>query len=202
MSKPWRRRLTEVADLVVWSTSMKQPTLRAGRLVCIDGRAGSGKSSLADAVREVAGEHGTVEVVHLDDLLDGWRGLPSVAGTLDRDVLAPLREGRPGRYHRYDWHQGRFADEVTVAPADLLVVEGVGSGSGSYASSVTTLVWVEAPRELCLGRGLARDGEAMRPEWEQWMADEEALFRRERTRERADMLVDGTGESDRAVVLG
>lgn len=202
MSDSWRRRLAEVADLVVWSTLMKEPTLAAGRLVCIDGPAGSGKSSLADAVHQVATEHGTVELVHLDDLLDGWRGLPSVSDTLDRDVLDPLREGRPGRYHRYDWHQGGFAEEVTVPPADLLVVEGVGSGSRSHASSVTTLVWVEAPRELCLARGLARDGEAMRPEWEQWTADEEEHFRRERTRERADMLVDGTGEADRAVVLG
>jgi hypothetical protein len=34
-----------------------------------------------------------------------------------------------------------------------------------------------------------------------WMDDEDALFARERTRQRADVVVDGTGESDRAVVF-
>lgn len=201
MSDRWRRRVADVADLVVWSTTMKDATLGEGRLVCVDGCAGSGKSTLAEAVRDAAAELGTTALVHLDDLLDGWAGLPQVSGALDRDVLAPLREGRPGRYRRYDWEAGRFGEEVTVDPVALLVVEGVGSGAASYASSITTLVWVEAPRDLRLARGIARDGEGYRPQWLQWMHDEEELHRRERTRQRADMLVDGTGESDQAVVL-
>lgn len=198
----WERRVRDVADLVVWTASMRPPTLADGRLVCIDGPAGSGKSTLAAAVVDHAGALGSVALVHLDDLLDGWGGLPQVSATLERDVLTPLREGRTARYPRYDWHQERFAETCEVAPVDLLVVEGVGSGASSYASSVTTLVWVEAPAQLRLARGIERDGEALLPQWRRWMADEDALFVRERTRERADLLVDGTGEADAAVVLG
>jgi uridine kinase len=195
------RRTAEVADLVVWAALMKPPTLGAARLVCVDGRAGSGKTTLAAAVRDLAGERGSVDLVHLDDLLDGWRGVFEVAATLERDVLSPLRGGRPGAYRRYDWHAARFADTVRVEPVDLLVVEGVGSGARAYAGSVTTLVWVEAPQDLRLDRGLARDGEALRPQWLQFMADEDELFARERPWERADFVVDGTGEAEQAVIL-
>lgn len=202
MSSPDPRRVRDVADLVVWTTSMRPPTLGTGRLLCIDGPAGSGKSTLARAVVEEASALGSVALVHLDDLLEGWDGLAGVSTTLDRDVLTPLREGRVARYRRYDWHQERFTETREVQPVDLLVVEGVGSGAWSYASTITTLVWVEAPARLRLSRGLERDGEALLPQWRRWMAEEETVFARDRTRERADLVVDGTGEADPAVVLG
>ncbi len=71
----------------------------------------------------------------------------------------------------------------------LLVVEGVGSGSRSHAARHTVLVWVEADDERRLARGMARDGEQMRAHWEQLMREEVELFARERTRERADVVV-------------
>lgn len=166
-------------------------TLGAGRLVCVDGPAGSGKTTLARAVAALA--PGTT-VIHMDDLYDGWDGLPLIAGQLT-SLLEPLARGEAGRYRRYDWVAGRYAETVTVAPGDLLVVEGVGSGVTGVAHLVTVLAWVEAPKELRLQRGLARDGEAARPHWERWQVDEQALFSRERTRERADLVVDTTPPS-------
>jgi dephospho-CoA kinase len=82
---------------------------------------------------------------------------------------------------------------VPVPAAPWLVVEGVGSGAAALAAYVTVLVWVEVDDELRLARGLARDGAEMEQHWRQFMADERALFASERTRERADVLVDGTG---------
>ncbi len=199
--EPWRRLVARVAELVVRETSARPVTLGDGRLVCVDGPAGSGKSTLGRAVQEAASAAGTSDLVHLDDLLDGWSGLDRVSETLERDVLTPLSQGLPGRYRRYDWHRERFAEELVVEPVDLLVVEGVGSGASSYSSWITTLVWVEAPADVRMHRGVARDGETLLPQWVRWMADEAALFARERTRERADVRVDGTGESDPAAVL-
>jgi hypothetical protein len=37
---------------------------------------------------------------------------------------------------------------------------------------------------------MARDGATYRPNWERWAASERALFARDRTRERADLVVD------------
>ena len=104
-----------------------------------------------------------------------------------------LAAGRPGSYEHFDWHHDRYDRTVPVAPAPWLVVEGVGSGAAALASYTPVLVWIEVDDELRLARGLARDGEAMRAHWLTFMDDERALFARERTRERADVLVDGTG---------
>ena len=52
---------------------------------------------------------------------------------------------------------------------------------------------MEVAPDLRLARGLARDGEALRDEWLRWAEREQAHFAADRTRERADVLVDGTG---------
>ena len=165
----------------------RQPTLGAGRLICIDGPAGSGKTTLAAAISEGA----DALVVHMDDLYPGWSGLSEVDAQL-ADLLLPLARGAAGTYRRYDWVVGRFAETVTVEPTPLLVLEGVGSGAARFSALVTALVWVQAPPDLRMQRGLERDGDAFAPYWEQWARDEAELFSRERTRERADAVVDGT----------
>ncbi len=166
----------------------RAPTLGAGRLVCVDGPAGSGKTTLAHGLAAATG----APVVAMDDLYDGWTGLGSVDDQLG-SLLLPLAAGRPGRHRRYDWAAGAFAGTVTVAPSPLLVVEGVGSGSATYAGLATVLAWVEAPRAVRLRRGVQRDGEHLRERWLAWQAAEDAHHAAHRTRARADVLVDGVG---------
>ncbi len=161
----------------------RPPTLGAGRLVCVDGPAGSGKTTLAGGL-EAAGGH----VVHMDDLFDGWQGLPRVDAQL-ASILRPLVAGRPGTYRRYDWEAEAYAEGVVVAPVPLLVLEGVGSGSRLVADLCTVLVWVEAPPDVRLARGLARDGEHMREHWLRWMTDEAVHHQEHGTRARADVVV-------------
>ena len=163
----------------------RPPTLGRARLVCVDGPAGSGKTTLAAALHALEPRS---TVVHLDDLLDGWGGLRGVARRLD-PLLLPLARDEPGRYERYDWHAERFAAWVVVDPTPLLVVEGVGSGTLRHAGLCTVLVWVEVDDDLRLRRGMQRDGEAARPHWERWMLEERAVFLDEGTRERADVVV-------------
>jgi hypothetical protein len=124
-----------------------------------------------------------------------------VSARIDRDLLRPLAACTPGRYRRYDWHEKQFAEWHTVDPLDVLVLEGVGSGASVYDDLITTLVWVEAPRETRISRGIDRDGEQVREHWMAWMADEDRLYARERTKTRADVLVDGTGTSEQPVVF-
>ncbi len=159
-------------------------TLGAGRLICVDGPAGSGKTTLAEALSERTG----APVLHMDDLYPGWDGLPEVHAQLET-ILRPLAHGEPGSYRRYDWHLGRFAETVSVPPVDLLVIEGVGSGSTTTADLVTVLTWVEAPYELRMRRGIERDGDDFAPYWEAWARAESELFERERTRDRADLAL-------------
>jgi uridine kinase len=172
------------ADRVLGLVRARPPTLGAGRLVCVDGPAGSGKTTLAAALADRAG----ATVVHLDDLYPGWDGLDAV-GEHVLGVLAPLAEGRPGRYRRWDWTASARAEEHVVAPAPLLVLEGVAAGNLAWAAWCTVLVWVEADAATRLARGLARDGAGLREHWARWSEQEQAVFARERTRTRADLEV-------------
>lgn len=191
-------RLDAVVSSVVASVLAAPPTLGAGRLVCVDGPAGAGKTTLAAALgrafRDALRPSGAaaVQTLHMDDVYDGWAGLTAGMATVASSVVAPLAAGEPGRYRRYDWHRAAFAEERVVPPCDVLVVEGVGSGGSAYAAAITALVWVETPPDVRLRRGLDRDGEQMREQWRTWCEQEDAMFVRERTRERADLVVDGT----------
>jgi len=182
--------MTTAADEVVAAASAAPPRLGHVRVVVVDGPAGSGKSTFADALA-VAGADA---VLHLDDLYEGWSGLEgSLWPRLTAQVLEPLRRGRPGRYQRYDWGAEGFAEWVDVPVPTMLVVEGCGSARRAADAFASVRVWVEAPPGLRLERGIARDGEHLRPQWERWMTDEAEHFRVERTRERADVRLDATG---------
>ena len=189
-----RRRATtgspaDVATLVLELASARPATLGSGRLVCVDGPAGSGKTTLGSLLAERTGG----ALVHTDDLMDGWRGLDAVGRQLTGLVEA-LAQGRPGSYRRYDWLHDRYAARpVEVSPAPWLVVEGVGSGAPALSSYRTVLVWVEVDDELRLRRGLERDGSGQREHWVRFMAHERELFALDDTRAQADVVVDGTG---------
>ncbi|MFC8732397.1 AAA family ATPase [Luteimicrobium sp. NPDC057192] len=160
------------------------------RLVVVDGPAGSGKTTLAAQL----GGALPAQVVHMDDLYEGWSGLRAGTDRLVGQVLEPWAEGRDGRYARYDWEAGAFAEEHDVPRAPFLVVEGCGAGARRLAGHTTLLVWVEAPDDVRLARGLARDGADAREHWLAWMREEREVYTSEGTAQRADVRLDGWGE--------
>jgi uridine kinase len=53
-------------------------------------------------------------------------------------------------------------------------------------------IWVDTPLEVRLRRGLERDGEAMRSQWDRWMTAEAAYAESDRPVDRADVVLPGT----------
>lgn len=166
------------------------PRLGPVRLVVVDGPAGSGKTTLAAALAAALDD---APVVHMDDLYEGWSGLHAgVQRRLLAQVLEPLACGRPGRYQRYDWDLGRLAEWHDVPLRPALVVEGVGAAAAPVDPYAVLRVWVEAPADARLARLIARDGEALRGELLRWTDLEARHFARDRTRDRADVVLDGS----------
>jgi uridine kinase len=180
---------------------MRRPArLGPVRLVAVDGGSGAGKTTFADRLAVALRRAGArTEVVHTDDLLDGWRDQFTFWPRLRDGVLEPLARGAPGRYRRYDWLAGRFAEEREVPVPDVLIIEGGGVARTDVRPRLTLAVFLTADPALRLARVLARDGAAIEPELVRWMAAEESHFALEATPEWVDVLIDGgsTTEHDR-----
>ena len=159
-------------------------------LVGIDGRSGSGKTDLAAALDERVRRSGcSSTLVHLDDLYRGWTGLSAALRPLCEEVLTPLSRGEEGAYTAWDWAGERLGRRVPVPATDVVIVEGVGSLVPGCAHLLDLRVWLEAPTQVRRERALRRDGDVFAPHWEEWAAQEDALFPAGH-RPAADVVVD------------
>jgi hypothetical protein len=112
------------------------------------------------------------------------------SGAGKTELAGRLAPGLPARYRRYDWERGRRGEDHDLGTPPVLVVEGVGAGARCAAAHASLVVWVEVPAVERFRRAMARDGEAYRPFWDRWAAQEDVHFAAEGTRERADVVVE------------
>lgn len=175
-------KLSTLADRIVSA----EPRLGKTRLVLIDGPSGSGKTTLAYALSGSL----PAEVVHTDDLLDGWDDQFTYWERLERQILTPIAAGEPGRYRPYDWDAHRFADEwITVPVSDVLIVEGVGAARAEGRGRSSLTIFVDAPLPVREARSLARDGLAMQEQLRAWRKREELHFAADATAWCADVVI-------------
>lgn len=198
--------MPELPLLQVLDRAAVGPALGRTHLVCVDGPAGSGKTTLAARLAAAAAAAGqTADVVHMDDLYDGWSALvgdraADLTRRIEHGLLAPLSTGRPGSYRRYDWPSAAFAEEHRVPVVDILVLEGCGSAQRAWSGRTALALWVEVDRDLRTRRWLTRDGDdRAAQQCRDWQVDEDAWFTADGTRARADLVVDGTAVDGTAV---
>jgi uridine kinase len=168
------------------------PTLRrsapragATRVVAVDGRSGAGKTSLAASLAAQL----NASVVSLEGLYGGWDGLEHGIDLLVTDVLRPLAAGQAARVPRYDWVASEWTEPALLEPPEVLIVEGVGAGARRAAAFESLLVWLEVAAPVRKKRALDRDGATFAPYWDRWAAQEDLMIARERTPDRADIVI-------------
>jgi cytidylate kinase len=159
------------------------------RLVCIDGPAGSGKTTFA---RRLATELGA-SIVHMDDLYNGWAGAfdPALPQRMYAWLLTPWRHGMSGQHPVFDWSAGKYTQWRNVAATPEIIVEGVGAGREGLRVHATETIWVEADSSVRWTRLLERDGEHQRAHLEEFVGGEQQLFSADNTRANASMIVVG-----------
>ncbi len=184
-------RVERFADLAA-EIDRRPARLGTVRLVAVDGPSGAGKTTFARRLTTVLTNAGRrVEVVHTDDLLDGWEDQFTFWPRLEQGVLAPLARGEPGRYPVYDWVRGCFGGNLYVPVPDVLILDGATSAREDGYPRLSLSVFLTADREVRWERALARDGPAIEAPLRRWMAAEEEYFARAGTARSADRLVDG-----------
>ena len=156
------------------------------RIVAVDGPSAAGKSTFA---ARLSATLGGAPVVGADDFPVPWDGDPLAWWPpFAAQVLGPLSEGRPARFRRYDWRRGVYGEETEIPAAPVLVVEGVGAARRRRPAAFR--VWVDAPHDV--RRRRARSAATT---WRPGTAgprSEARHFAADRTRERADLIVDVT----------
>lgn len=159
-------------------------------VILIDGRSGAGKTTLAQLLAARWDAASDVAVLRLDDIYPGWDGLRSGAETAT-EVVRAVRETGAGEWPAWDWTTDRASGaRRSIGTRDVLVVEGAGILTAASARLADVTVWLEAPEAARRARALERDGEAYRPHWDRWAAQEDAHIRAEDPRARADVVID------------
>jgi uridine kinase len=153
-------------------------------VVAIDGRSGTGKSTLAAVLADRLG----ATVIEGDDFYAGGTGTigdppaSRAARCIDwqaqRRVLSALRAGQTASYHAFDWEtfDGSLLPEATqVAPAPILILEGAYSARPELRDLLDLTLLVTVPDSLRQARLIQREGEI--GPWErQWHQAEDWYF--------------------------
>ena len=176
-------------------------------VVAIGGPGGAGKSTLSrlllSAVPNAVGvemddfyrpsSERTQERHGLGESFD-WR-------RLREQVFVPAALGHGFRYQRYSWDNDVMGEWVDVPAARLVIVEGIYAMRNELFDYSSFRIFVTAPRELRLQRGIERDGAGGRDHWlNQWMPEEDAYIAAQQPLQRADLVLEGTGGNEMTVV--
>ena len=156
------------------------------RIVGIDGHGGAGKTTLAAKLAHELG----AEVVHTDEFAS-WSNPVDWWPRLLTEVLTPLAAGETAFYQPTQWDE-HVRDPAVIHAGGIVLLEGVTATRVEFRPYLAYAIWVETPREICLRRGLARDGESSSPQWETWLDREDRYIARDQPQFYADATVDGT----------
>ena len=177
-------------------------------VVAIDGRSGTGKSTLASLVaKEIR-----AAVVLLDDFFAasipdaGWDRMTVEergANVFDwarirSEAIMPLLAGRVARWHPFDFDSGQRADGTygmktkakEVEPASVIVVDGAYSAGPQLTDLVGLTVLVELSEEERWDRLARREEAEFLAQWHaRWTAVEDFYFSNIRPRSSFDLIV-------------
>ena len=168
-------------------------------LVALDGRCGSGKTTLAARLAERFPASCTI---HTDDYylpparrVPGWEKIPCANMDLARlraEVLAPARAGQAFIYRAYSCREGAYLPPVPLSPAPLVLVEGSYSHHPTLADLYDLRVFVTCSQTEQTRRLQNREGARYAAFAARWIPLEEAYFAQDQIERSADLVLDTT----------
>ena len=168
-------------------------------LIALDGRCGSGKTTLA---AQLAERFPDSAVFHTDDFylppadrVDGWEHIPCAnmdLARLSREVLAPARDGDAVCYRAYSCREGAYLPAKSIVSKPLFLVEGSYSHHPLLAENYDLRVFVTCSQEEQARRLQAREGKRYPNFVQRWIPLEEGYFAQYHIETHADLVLDTT----------
>lgn len=168
-------------------------------VIAIDGRCGSGKSSLAAQLqREIP-----CNVVHMDEFYlppqrrcQQWAQIP--AGNMDlerllQEVLRPLRVGEQAAYRPFSCKEENFLEEVLLLPHKLTIIEGSYSHHPLLAEQYQGKIFLTCSKAEQEQRLRLREGERFVNFQNLWIPMEERYFQTFQLPGRDALVLDTSG---------
>ncbi len=168
-------------------------------VLALDGRCGSGKTTLANAL---ARQFPASVVLRTDDFYlpptqraHGWEQTPCANMDLARlrdEALRPAYAGQPVQYRAYSCREGAYQPAQELPTQPLVILEGSYSHHPLLTGYETLRVFVTCSKEEQTRRLQEREGERYANFAARWIPLEEGYFAKYQIAENADFVVDAT----------
>ena len=158
-------------------------------IILIDGRAGSGKSTFADALQQQLFHDGesAPRVIHMDNIFEGWEGLSLGSDYLVRFILNPLAKQETASWQDWSWVRNERSSWREFSGGTPLIVEGCGSLSERSKEHADVSIWLEASEATRRERWLKRERHL--DKFDFWAAQELDFYAREKSKSLADLVI-------------
>jgi uridine kinase len=159
-------------------------------IIAIDGPAGAGKTTLASNIHLALYPNFTSTIIHMDDLYNGWdKALSSELTELLNYIAQAHSQSQPISLSKFNWAESAFSPAEAIDDAQLIILEGVGSGQSAIREYLSALIWIDIDESKGLSRVLERDGEGIRNQMQKWLVTQEQHFALEKTENAADFVL-------------
>lgn len=165
-------------------------------LLGIDGRCGSGKTTLANWLAQQL----YCPVLHTDDFYlplsarcENWQQQPGANMDfyrLRQEVLQPLLCAQPAQYRAYSCAAGAFLPPTPLPGAPLTILEGSYSLHPALQTEFAVRVFVTCPPDVQAARLQAREGARYAQFVQRWIPLEEGYFAAHDPAARCDFVLD------------
>ena len=158
-------------------------------IVLIDGKAGSGKSTFAEALQQQLFRDGesAPRVIHMDNIFEGWGGLALGSDYMVRFILQPLARQETASWQDWSWVRNERSSWREFSGGTPLIVEGCGSLNERSKAHADISIWLEASEETRRKRWLTRERHLEKFDF--WAAQELDFYAREKSQSFADLVI-------------
>lgn len=163
-------------------------------LIAIDGRCGSGKSTMGQWMQE----HFDCNLFHMDDFylpfarrIPGWEKIASANMDLVRfleQVITPVKRGEQIAYKAYNAHKDFYVSSI-IGPKELNIVEGSYCHHPRLREEYDITIFLTCEAAEQEARLRAREGEHFKSYQDRWIPLEERYFTQFAIEEKSDLVI-------------